>query len=486
LIHNWLNMNNRRIFQFLLAGVFLFSGILKSAGKDPLPMSQKSFRESFVKVSSKNPFYFELSNGEPFIVNGPCLAGASDMSTMKTYLRKISENGGNFARVWLSSSLFEIEQKYGEYDKEKIRNIDSLICWAAKYNIKLKLCLEHFRQITADPKASFNKPQYYFANGGPFNNMDEYINTPKGKEVFLKKVSFLKSRYGDNPAVFGWELWNEMNGIMCKGLRAWNDTMLPLVHQIFPENLVLQSLGSFDMESRRPDYSYINKLPSNDVAQIHRYIDAGAKLDICTSPMDVLSSDAIEELRSYHIFKPMLLAEVGAVLPNHAGPSELYPLDKEGILLHDMLFAPFFSGAAGTGNSWHWDKYIDKNDLWYHFARFAESIKGLNPVSESFVSIKMYNNRLRIYLLAGKNNIIIWCRDIQNDWNSELLEGIKPENLGNQTIDLSNLIPASEIRKISYYDPWKNVWMMGAKSSFLTLPSFYRSLIIKIEKKRKS
>jgi hypothetical protein len=477
-------MKIQRIFQLLLGGVLLFSGIPESAGKDPLRASQESFRESFVRISSSNPFYFELSNGEPFLVNGPCLAGATDMETMKSYLKNIGENGGNFARVWLSSYLFEIEQKYGEYDAEKIRNIDSLISWAGKYNIKLKLCLEHFRQITPDPKASFNKPQYHVSHGGPFNNMDEYINSEKGKQVFLRKVNFLKSRYGDNPVVFGWELWNEMNGIMCGGLREWNDDILVRVHQIFRKNLVLQSLGSFDMESRRPDYSYINSLTSDDVAQIHRYIDAGAKLDVCTAPMDVLASDAIDELRKYHLNKPMLLAEVGAVLPNHTGPSDIYPLDKDGVLLHDMLFAPFFSGAAGSGNSWHWDKYIGMNNLWYHFARFNECVKGLDPLTEGFIPLKMYHKRLRIYILAGKKTMTVWCRDIQNDWKSEFNDRQKPEEIKDQSVDLSSLVPGSDIKTLSFYDPWKNVWIPGSKSNIIELPSFYRSLIIKIEKKR--
>ncbi len=41
--------------------------------------------------------------------------------------------------------------------------------------------------------------------------------------------------------------------------------MLPRVHKMFPKNLVLQSLGSFDMENRRADYKYINELRANDV-----------------------------------------------------------------------------------------------------------------------------------------------------------------------------------------------------------------------------
>ncbi len=82
-----------------------------------------------------------------------------------------------------------------------------------------------------------------------------------------------------------------------------------------------------------------------------RYIDEHATLDVCTAPMDILASNSIEELRSYNICKPMLLAEVGAVLPNHTGPSKLYPLDKEGTLMHDALFAPFFFRRCRWGQS---------------------------------------------------------------------------------------------------------------------------------------
>src|SRR3954462_10981298 len=86
-----------------------------------------SFSDSFVAISKKNPFYFELSNGDPYIVSGPCLAGAKDMDTMHSYLSKLSANGGNFARVWVCNKLFEVEEKFGEYSEEKARNIDQLL-----------------------------------------------------------------------------------------------------------------------------------------------------------------------------------------------------------------------------------------------------------------------------------------------------------------------------------------------------------------------
>jgi hypothetical protein len=198
--------------------------------------------------------------------------------------------------------------------------------------------------------------------------------------------------------------------------------------------------------------------------------------------MDILSADAINELRSYHIHKPMLLAEVGAVLANHTGPSELYPLDKEGVLMHDMLFAPFFAGAAGGGNSWHWDHYIDKNNLWHHYARFNESVKGINPIAEGFMPTTMYHNRLRIYALVGNKTILAWCRDIKNDWKSEFKDSKKPEEIRNEKIDLGSFVSTTNIRKVSVYDPWRNQWEAASKDSVVALPTFKRSIVIKIEK----
>ncbi len=440
-----------------------------------------SYRNSIVRISKKNASYFELSNGEPYIASGPCLAGAPDMETMEAYLIKLAENGGNFARVWLCNHLFEVEQKFGEYSEEKAENISKLLELASKYNIKLKLCLENTRQIVPE-KASFNKPQYHKINGGPFTHVDEYINSPEGRAAYLNRAEFLRKRFAGHPAIFGWELWNEMNGIMCKGLHEWNDFMLPEMHKKFPESIVLQSLGSFDMDERRPDYKYINSLSSNDVAQIHRYIDAGAKLKVCMAPMDILAADAIDELRSYGIKKPMLLAEVGAVLPNHTGSSELYPLDKEGALLHDMIFTPFFCGAAGTGNSWHWDKYIHKNDLWYHFGRFKEAVTAINPLKENFNPLKLKHDKLRIYLLSGNHTILAWCRDTNSDWRSEFTEGKEVKQIKNQSIDFSSLISAGAVKKVSFYDPWQNKWSEGPKNQVLALPDFKRSLVIKLER----
>ena len=378
-------------------------------------VEENDFKSSFVRISKENPYYFELSDGNTYIPVGPniCFARDLNINTMVTYIQRLAENGGNYLRIWLSHPIFEYEKTDGKgINTEAIANVDKIFELAGKYNIKIKLCLHHFRQISSNKAvpdkvnllATFDKPGYFKGNGGHFNNMSEYINSETGRKMYLDRVEFFRNRYGNNPAVFGWELWNEINAIECENILEWNEYMLAMVHKKFPENLVMQNLGSFDTDKTRNLYQSINSLSSNDVAQIHRYLDQGASLDVCKGPMDILTSDAIDELRSYKIVKPMLLAESGAVEPKHSAPSKLYLLDKDGILLHDILFAPFFSGAAGPGMAWHWDSYIDKNNLWFHYQRFNESIKGIDPVKEKFIPLKKSDTKLNTYILAGEKN----------------------------------------------------------------------------------
>lgn len=445
----------------------------------------ENYTVSFVSVSSKSPGYFQLSNGEHYIPVGLNLCWAKDLGVMDSYFQKLSLNGGNYARVWLNFPQHEIETEFGTINSVNLSYVIKIVEMAVKYKIKVKFCIESFRRI-ATQKDFFTKSQYHKENGGPFLDMNEYINSEKGREVYLNRLQVFREKLGDHPAVFGWELWNEMNAINSEGVVEWNENMLPRVKAMFPKNLVLQSLGSFDSESARGVYRAINRLAANEVAQIHRYLDMGASLDICKAPMDLLASNSIEELRSYQIQKPMLLAEVGGVKPRHTGPIELYALDKQGILLHDLLFAPFFSGAAGPGHAWHWDSYVDKNDLWYHFKHFNETIKDVNPIEEQFLPIKIIGTRVRSYILVGRYTILAWCRDGDNDWHKELKENIPPAYVREFVLDLSSLLSNSEIRSVENYDPWNSKWSNLPAESLISMPPFLRSTVIIIKKVNKT
>ena len=228
---------------------------------------------------------------------------------------------------------------------------------------------------------------------------------------FLKRLDLFAQHYANEPVIYGWELWNEINAVKGTGWEEWTRDMLPELKRRFPHHLALQTLGSFDSDAGAELYRRFSTMPGNEIAQVHRYLDLGAKLEVCHGPFDILAADAISQLRSFTTNRPVLFSEIGAVEPHHAGPFKLYEKDREGILIHDGIFAPFFAGAAGPGQFWHWQDYIEKNNLWYHFGRFAEAVKRLDPRAEQFEPVQLPHKQLRVYLLKGRSHSLLWLRD---------------------------------------------------------------------------
>lgn len=443
-----------------------------------------------MRVSPRDPRYLELSDGRPYIPIGlnliaPNTRDEEGLKRMNAWFTKLAAQGGNYVRVWLSAPFWDVEHaQSGQYDETKAGRIDEMLRMAQEHGIRVKLTLEHFREMAAQPRQAWaNKPLHLRENGGPATGMADFFDGEASRRQFEAKLDWLARRYGDNPAVYGWELWNEVNAVSTDAAHymPWTEHMLAELKRRFPDTLVLQSLGSFDHAQVRELYRRHSLLAGNDVAQVHRYLDLGASLEVCHGPVDLLAADAVRELIGYGGNKPVILAESGAVEPRHSGPFRLYAQDKAGMLLHDILFAPFFAGAAGTGQIWHWDVYVDRNDLWYHFGRFAEVVRDLDPPAERFEARMLEHPRLRCYVLKGERTTLVWCRDTRNTWRSELEAGESPERLVGMTLDLSALAPAGA-KAARVYDPWKGVWSeVRIEEAKLILPDFARSIVLRIE-----
>jgi hypothetical protein len=379
------------------------------------------------------------------------------------------------------------------YDEQKAKRIDAVLALVRKHDLRVKMTLEHFRHLGGGRQSWAAKPIHHVSNGGPARDIVDFFANEVSRAQFKKKLDWYAGRYGDDPTIFAWELWNEFDAVqnlwaaeMWLGdfavARRWTEIMLAALHERFPKNLATQSQGSFDHERKVILYRSLCAIKGNDVAQVHRYLDLGARLEVCHGPVDVLTADAVTVLLGFDSGKPVLLAESGAVEPSHSGPFKLYDRDKAGIILHDVLFAPFFAGAAGPGHCWHWDRYVAKNNLWHHFGRFAEAVKDIDPPAEQFRPMRIEHPRLRIYVLGGRHTLLAWCRDKENTWRTELAEGKPPRRLADQVIRL----PASRVReepsRVRTYDPWADAWSEGRLTDgVFSLPPFVRSLVFRID-----
>jgi len=466
------------MFRCIIAVILLHPWLCTQAQAEPNDLS------SFVVVSPRDSRYFELSNGRPYIPIGFNLVGPPRAEEFDRLFAVMAEHGINYGRVWLSHQDWHVEhERCLQFDPDRARTLDRFLTLARRHGVRIKMCLEHFRDIRAERNRWSDNLIYHRTNGGPYEDMHAYLSSARGRMHFQAKLDWYAQRFGDDPAVFAWELWNEMDAVRGSEWLDWTRVMLPEVKRRFPRNLALQSLGSYDREGKRPSYRTLCLLKANDAAQVHRYLDEGANWEICHGPVDVLAAQAVRELIAFDSGKPIILTETGAVKPRHTGCSPLYGKDPSGTLLHDMLFAPFFSGAAGTGHIWWWRQALEQPNLWYHFGRFAESVKDIDPPAERFEPAMVPHGRLRIYLLKGRHTLLAWCRDSQNDWQRELVQGIPPETLTGLEVDLRPYLTAMTKAQSRTYDPWRNRWQQTRIiDGRIKLDPFTRSVVIRIEK----
>ena len=442
----------------------------------------------FVDVSRECPRYFAAADGKAFLPIGCNICfdrlyggeGGSRAECEARFfarMRKFAANGGNYLRVWLGHPFFEVmPERAGEYDAAATETVLKTVRLAEELGIKLKLTLESFRRTRPLAPGErylpiFVRPAYY-----PYaKDMREFFRSQACFDFYLGKARYLKALgLGDAPAVICWELWNEINSCGSVATYAdWSDRMLAALKAEFPRQMVAQNLGSFADAGDFVEYDYLAQVKDNAFLQAHRYLDPGAALDVARGPMDVLCADAVRELLGRRPDLPAFLAETGAVQAHHAGPSILYAIDREGTLLHDEIFAPFFAGAAGCGHPWHWDhQYLDLHDLWHHFGRFARAVKGLDPVAERFRPFHTETRRLRLYGLAGRTTTVVWCRDKLCDWRSELVEGRKPEAVADE------VAPFDCKTGFGVYLPWEDR-EERLPAGRCKLPPFRRSCVIR-------
>lgn len=452
---------------------------------------------SYVRVSRCHPRYFETSDGKTFIPIGVNLCfprhstdREEGLGRMFRWLDRLSANGGNYARIFMGHSFFDIEGgSFSVFDEEKASRLDAVLEHAWKQGVRLKLTIDLFRTIGEAPQAetfpgavSFSKPNFHILNGGPFLNMDDYLTSEKGRAHFLRKLDWLSARYEGHPGIFGWDLWNEMNATVSSHWQEWTREMLPELKRRFPHHLAMQTLGSMDADDTIQPYDEIMALSGNEITQVHRYLDLGASWEICHGPVDIMTADAVATILRIAPNKPAVLAEGGATEWRHSAPWRLFPADQDGILLHDVLFAPFFAGAAGCGQVWHWQEYVDPNNLWWHFARFSRAIAGVDPVKQRFAPRHWNAKGLRTYALVGRSQCLVWCRDAQSNWKTELVDHVPTRPVQDAALSLPADMDSNWV--CSSYDPWtqRTTEPCIVMDGQVKVPPFTRSIVLRLDR----
>jgi hypothetical protein len=460
-----------------------------SVGSPPVNFSVRAAAgRGYIRVSKKDPHYFEFDDGTPYIAIGENIV-EGPLSEYYRWIPRLAKNGGNYSRLWIGHPHFALELgPIGEYRLDAAWRLDQVMELSEEYGIHQKMCIDWIRHITpkGEPRKQFDLEDYAYSvsHGGPCRNMRDFFALPEARRLFQNRLRYTVARWGYSTSVMAWELWNEINAIdrEVRDDRAlildWNREMCRYLKSIDPAgHLTTNSLGSSGF------WPEMWEMPENDFAQMHNYYGwHRAEDEELARDMAGLILKWLEPVR--HFGKPFLFAEFG-VIREKPEIRALCDADAQGVHLHNGLWAPLALGSAGTGHIWWWGQYVDPKNLYFHFAPVARFTEGIPWTTAGFrpAALEASHADLRALGLRGKPLSILWLQNKNHTWWRAAHNEPAPVVEGAEVIVRD--MPEGRYR-IEYWDTWKGEVFrtlpgtVSGGSLRIAVPPLQRDIAVKI------
>lgn len=374
-------------------------------------------------ISHNNSNYLSFSNGDQYIPIGENMAWQSHnvYHDYHKWLTALSENQGNFIRLWHAHWGLGIEWKNGwqqfeglkQYHQKNAAYQDWLFDFCTEKKVKVMLTLQHHGQVSTNVNPEWSSNPYNAANGGMCQDVWDFFSNKEAINYTKNRLRYIVARWGYAQSIMAWELFNEvdwMNDYAEKDwmVMEWHQEMATFLKEIDPyQHLVTTSFAEATIGANMWD------IPTIDLTQTHFYLD--------NPHLERALANGIQ--RALDDFqKPTLTGEFG--LGIH---SNMNLLDPDGIHIHNALWGALFAGGVGTGMSWWWDSYIDAQNLYYHYAPIAKVSQDI-----SFVQQKMTPTEVNIIGALGNLSIVPtagWGADSDDFINIYADGSTSPENI---------------------------------------------------------
>ena len=393
--------------------LFLFSPAASTSTTDNTSDSttDSTTDSTYVKVA-KNGVHFSMGS-KTFVPSGLNIAWPSHTKTPEEassyysdYFADLESSGGNWARVWLGPNLVDsfnplalLRKNYTDVDSTAAGIVNSIITSAEEHNVKVLLTFDSFNGYCPD-KASgnchFTRSVFNEANGGPLNEWTgflEFWSNPASKKAFKSLLTYAADRWGGSEAVFGWELFNEVDiaGLdLPIGFYDWHKEMAKHLRKADRgRHLISESFGTL------PGNKWIDGMDKFDFTSTHNY----ARTSRGPQSPDVAKSNAYwskTKVEWYH--KPSLIGEFGCDDTKKGADSNFRHN------LHAGLWSPFFAGGAGTGMCWFWDGASMDDDFsreWFltefrAFKKFTSYVDGAIGEGRELGDLKIRNVGVKV------------------------------------------------------------------------------------------
>jgi len=348
-----------------------------------------SDRKGYVRISAKSPLFFELDSGHPYFAIGEnmCWPGEAGTYDYDKWMGKLAEHGGNHIRLWLINDWNRLglenraetpegdENGLGRYTQQAAWRVDHVVAMGERLGVRALMCIDSFNSVDSSSRdGNWKRSAYNAKNGGPCQEPAEFFINPEAKRLFKQRLRYLVARWGYSTSVLAWEFWNEVDlatGYDSRAVAAWHKEMAEYLRSIDPWLHPITT--SYSRTAGDPE---VDGLPQMEFLQSHNY---GAR-DIA----GMVNDWSRRQIERYG--KPYYLGEYGADVGGDLAE------DKEGVQLHNGLWAGMLSGCPGTAMLWYWD-WVEKNDLYREFAPVAAFAADVNWAEEGYRPAKVVGLR---------------------------------------------------------------------------------------------
>ncbi|MEM2945133.1 MAG: cellulase family glycosylhydrolase [Thermoproteota archaeon] len=456
-------------------------GELTDSRELPLEVKGYSRNPGFVRLNGN---YLVCDDGSDLFLIGQNVCWYTESRKTLDYdvwFEKMAENGMNYARIWMAPWAFAVEwsDRAGRYDLKEAWRLDYVLRLAEEKGIYVMLCLVNHGQLRAGE--NWNGNPYNRARGGPLSSPEQFFTDPTAKDLFKKRLRYLVSRYAYSTHLLAWEFFNEVDltdNYNPSNVANWHREMADYLRSIDPyKHLVTTSFAG----PREGDLIW--RTSGLDFTQTHMYGPDVKDL------AQAISSEIKRKLSTYG--KPTLFGEFGADWRWFDSP--LYYKDKEGVEIHEGIWASLMSGSFGTAMLWWWDVYVDPYNLYYHYNALRKFIANISFSGSEFTELKyrlvdnekinVSNSNLEIFGLRNETFAMGWVRNKDYNWFNAISDvTLKP--VGLVDVEFPDFKTGSYLFEV--WDTYSGVktWAirLGASNSRLVveIPAFLKDISFKI------
>ncbi len=301
--------------------------------------------------------------GQNDAITWPDFAGAfrrRDLKSVEKHLQFLTRHNVNCLRLMLEYCQTPhrlLENPVGRFVPNMVQMWDDIFALCEKYQLRILLTpYDTYWMWVRWPKHPYNA-----ANGGICADRKRWLLEPRMREAMKARLEFATARWGGSGALFGWDIWNEINpahaqdstdvfdefvGDISGFLRATENRLHGRAH---PQTMTTYGMPSdFDAGMAAAIYRH----DGLDFTNIHFYerpaLDNPKNTVDSSLLVGAMTREALSEIRDN---RPFFDSEHG---PIHAFKDKKKTLSEafDNEYFRHFQWAHFASGAVGGGMRW--------------------------------------------------------------------------------------------------------------------------------------